>query len=72
MKDSIIIYSSLTCPRCKMLKMELNKKGVEYVDYNIENDPAKQEELGIKELPIISANGKIFGMKEAKEWIRGL
>jgi len=72
MKDSIIVYSSPTCPKCKMLKMELDKKGVEYQDYNLFDDPQKAKELGIKELPILSINGELFTMKQAKDWVKGL
>lgn len=70
MKDSIIVYSSPTCPRCKMLKMELAKKGVEYEDYNIEEDPEKAKALGISQIPVLSVNGELFDFKKGIAWVK--
>lgn len=70
MEDSIIVYSSPTCPKCKMLKLELAKKGVEYQDYNIDADPEKARELGIMQSPTLSVNGELLGFKEAIDWVK--
>lgn len=46
----MILYSSSTCPKCKVLKMKLDKAGVQYtVNENIE----EMAELGIKSLPYL-------------------
>lgn len=70
MKDSIIVYSSPSCPKCKMLKMELTKKGVEYIDYNVEDHLEEVQKLGITSAPSMLIEGKIFSFKEAINWIR--
>ena len=67
MEDSIIVYSSATCPKCKMLKMELNKRGIEFEDCQ---DVEKMFALGIKTVPVLSVNGQFFGMSEAIKWIK--
>ena len=44
------VYSSSTCPKCKVLKMKLDKAGIEYtVNENIEDAKA----VGIKTLPYL-------------------
>ena len=44
----MIVYSSSTCPKCKVLKMKLDKAGVKYtVNENVED----MEMLGIKSIP---------------------
>ena len=46
----MILYSSSTCPKCKVLKMKLDKAGVQYtVNENIED----MEKLGIKSIPYL-------------------
>lgn len=49
MKDSIIVYSSPTCPRCRMLKLELKKNNIEYDECQ---DTDIMSSKGIKTLPI--------------------
>lgn len=68
MKDSITVYSSPTCPRCKMLKLELSKKGISF-------DVCEDEERIIKEtgsvdIPMLNVNGTIMGFKAAIDWIK--
>lgn len=43
--DSIIIYSTTNCPYCKTEKQYLSKKGITYVEKNIEEDEGAREEL---------------------------
>ena len=54
----MILYSSSTCPKCKVLKMKLDKAGLEYeVNENVEEMMA----LGIKSLPYLQmSNGKLL------------
>ena len=35
----ITIYSTTTCPYCTMLKQWLDKKSVEYTNYNVDENP---------------------------------
>ena len=46
----MILYSSSTCPKCKVLKMKLDKAGFSYVaNENVE----EMQKLGIKTLPYL-------------------
>ena len=68
MKDSIKVYSSSTCPKCKMLKMELQKKGIPFEDCQDEELMIK---LGYTHPPVVIINGEEYGFKEAIDWIKG-
>ena len=67
MEDSIILYSSPTCPICKMIKMELDKKNIEYI---INQDTDEQIALGIRKLPVLSVNGEFLQAPEARKWVK--
>lgn len=41
----IIIYSTTTCPYCKMLKDYLTEKGVSYVEKLVDQDDLAKEEM---------------------------
>ena len=43
--NSIIIYSTTNCPYCKTEKQYLSKKGIAYVEKNIEEDKEAHKEL---------------------------
>lgn len=67
MKDSITLYSSPTCPICKMLKMELDKH---HIEYNINQNSEEQLALGIKQLPVLCVNGEMLQAPAARAWIK--
>ena len=46
----ITVYSSSTCPKCKVLKMKLDKLGIVY---NVNENISEMEKLGIKSLPMM-------------------
>lgn len=39
------MYTKTVCPFCTQAKTLLTNKGVEIIEYNIEKDPSKREEL---------------------------
>ena len=41
----IIVYSTTTCPYCKMLKDYLNEKKVSYVEKMVDMDDAARQEM---------------------------
>lgn len=54
----IIIYSTTTCPYCKMLKEYLEAKGIAFTEKLIDQDKAASEEIekesgGFKGVPFI-------------------
>ena len=67
MKDSITLYSSPTCPICKMLKMELDSRNLEYTYINDVDELIK---LGINHTPILEVNGTRMQAPEARRWIK--
>ena len=57
------IYTTDTCPKCKMLKKKMEAKGIEYVectDLNI------MKALGFNSVPQIEI---VMDYSEANEWI---
>lgn len=41
----VTVFSTTTCPYCKMLKDYLNEKGVSYVEKLVDTDEAAQKEM---------------------------
>ncbi len=62
----ITIYSTPTCPRCKVLKTKLAQKGIEYEECMDEN---KMQELGILSVPVVAVDGKLLDFSEAIKYI---
>ena len=60
---TIKIYSTPTCPYCKMAKTYLKEKGFEYEDVDVSvNETAQKEAVeksGIMGVPIIDIDGQI-------------
>lgn len=66
MGNKVILYEH-GCPRCKVLKMKLDQKDIEYETVgDIEVMKAK----GFNEAPKLEVNGVIMGFKEAVDWIK--
>ena len=59
-----IIYTTLTCPFCKMAKEFFKAKGVEYEEKDVTHDEALQQEMvgksGQFAVPVIDAGGQII------------
>ena len=65
----MILYSSSTCPKCKVLKMKLDKAGMSYeVNENIE----EMKELGIKSLPVLRLTDKLLEFPSAIAFINDM
>ena len=62
---NLIVYST-GCPRCKILAMTMDKKGV---PYEVNNDIATMEQLGIMSVPVLSVDGKLLPYDEAIKWV---
>ena len=67
MEESITVYSSATCPKCKMLKLELQKHGFKFEDCQ---DVERMSALGIENIPMMSVNNTLYGFKEAITWLK--
>lgn len=59
-----IIYTTVTCPFCKMTKQYFHENGIEYKEKDVTNDVALQEEMikksGSLAVPVIDINGTII------------
>jgi len=59
----VIIYSTPTCPYCKMAKDYLSRKEIPYIDINVAQDKEKAKEMidksGQMGVPVIIINGEI-------------
>ena len=54
-----VLFSSETCPNCKMAKMLLDKSNIKYYDVVATKEPEMAKQLGIKQAPtLVVVNGK--------------
>jgi len=65
MNHKITIYSTSTCPSCKMLKSYLQQKGFAYENKDVGEDTKAREEMlekngGILSTPTVEIDGKII------------
>ena len=65
--EKVILYEH-GCPKCKMLKMKLDKSGIEYETVN---DIEVMKTKGFQEAPKLEVEGVIMGFKEAVDWLKG-
>ena len=63
----VILYEH-GCPRCKVLKMKLDQKGIEYETVN---DVEAMKAKGFNEAPKLEVDGVVYGFKEAVDWLKG-
>lgn len=61
----VILYEH-GCPRCKVLKMKLDQKGIQYETVS---DISIMQEKGFNEAPKLEVEGVIMGFKDAVDWI---
>ncbi len=61
------IYTTETCPRCKVLKTKLDSKGIEYEEIM---DVSEIEKLGILSVPYIQVDDEeLMDFATANSWI---
>lgn len=61
----MIFYSKPGCPQCKVLKMKLDKAGVQYKHIEDEDTIVS---LGVKAAPVLMFNGIMHVGPEAIKW----
>ena len=57
----IILYTT-HCPRCKVLEAKLNQMGIKY---SVCEDTDTMRNLQIKNVPMLSVNGKLLNFKDS-------
>ena len=63
---TIILYSSDTCGKCKVLKTKLNNKGIKFETVT---DVETMMKKNIDFLPVLEVDGKMMQFEEANEWV---
>ncbi len=63
----ITIYTTETCPKCKILKKKLDSKNIEYKEVN---DVEVLKSLDIYEVPILELDNQDYlEFNQANEWV---
>ena len=62
----ITIYTTETCPKCKILKKKLDSKGIEYKEVK---DIEVLKSLDIYEVPVLEIDDELLEFNEANEWV---
>lgn len=61
---NIIVYSTKTCPYCKLVKEFLQEKGLSFTDIDVAEDPAAANEMvkksGQMGVPVIDIDGQVI------------
>ena len=64
MAKSVIVYSTSHCPYCIKLKDFLKENNIKYVEYNVEEDKEKANEMveksGQMGVPVIDIDGTVI------------
>ena len=64
MSRSVKVYSTPTCPYCKMLKQFLKENGVEFEDLDVSSNQAAAQEMisksGQMGVPVVDIDGEII------------
>ncbi len=71
MAREVKVYTTPTCPYCKMAKKFLDDNGIKYQEFNIVEDKAAREEMkskcGSLAVPTICLDGEVLvGFNEAQ------
>ncbi len=82
---TIEVYSGNFCPYCIRAKMLLKKKGLPFVEYNVQAEPERRDEMlrrsgGVRTVPQIFINNRHVGgcdelyalerKKELDSWLK--
>lgn len=63
----VTIYTTETCPKCKILKKKLDSKNIEYKEVN---DVEVLKSLDIYEVPILELDNQDYlEFNQANEWV---
>jgi glutaredoxin 3 len=63
-EKTVVIYSTPTCPYCKLAKGFLSQKGIPYIEKDVASDPALADEMFEKSgqlgVPVILVDGEVI------------
>lgn len=63
----MILYTTPTCPKCKVIKMKLDKAGLAYT---VVEDMDQMQMLGIKSVPVMQKDGQLLDFNEIIKFIK--
>ena len=61
----VTLYST-GCPKCKVLKMKLQKKGIEYEE---NTDVEEMLAMGLKSAPVLRVDDNLLPFEKAVRWV---
>lgn len=61
----VVLYST-GCPKCKVLKMKLDKKGIVYTE---NTDMDTMLALGLKSAPALEVGSELYDFNRAVKWV---
>ena len=62
----ITIFTTTTCPKCKILKKKLDDKGIEYTEVT---DEEKLRQMDIMSVPVMTVDGERFDFADAIKYV---
>ena len=62
----ITIFTTETCPKCKILKKKLEDKGLEYTEVT---DEEKLRQMDILSVPVMTVDGERMDFAEAIKYV---
>ena len=62
----VVVYSTPTCPTCKMIKTKLDRKNIPYESCE---DVVFMQQNGITTVPTLEVDGVRYTTGEANKWI---
>lgn len=70
--NTIKVYSTPSCTKCKMLKDKLKKKQIDFTEINLFQHKDlidKFSKKGIMSVPIVEIDNEIMDFKQANDWV---
>lgn len=62
----ITIYTTATCPKCKILKKKLDDKGIAYEEFTDEDE---MQRMGIMSVPVLDVDGDLMDFPQAIKYV---
>lgn len=62
----VTLYSTKTCPKCRVLGIKMDSKGIQYEK---NEDVEVMQKKGLLTVPWLEVDGKMMDFNEANEWI---
>ena len=62
----ITIYTTATCPKCRILKKKLEDKNIPYVEFT---DEEEMQRMGILAVPLMSVDGEFMDFVKAIQYV---